>query len=742
MVNKNEQLILDAASSSSEDVLLKSLGGSAELSGMAEKLARDGKIFYWKDGSGKEWIAKFDNTQLQLGKVAHSGSKVFIESEDGRSLIFDRNRFAGFIAGDTVRYLPRKAYVHGAHIGLEAAHLELVKESDVPMVCRMTRDREGMPYFVPENPNKYPNTVIHAEITDSSAMDAQLVSIKILKRTRDRWGKMKYEGSICEIFGAADSVGAQVAVSLATHGIPHDWPEKVTEQASRISDEVTAKDKLRHRDITHLPLITIDGEDARDFDDAVYCERLPDGWKLYVAIADVSYYVRSNSPLDGEALKRGNSVYYPDVVIPMLPEKLSNGLCSLNPNVDRLCMVCEMFVDRQGLLGDFEFYQGVMHSHARMTYTKVHKMLEGDEGLISEYSDIYPHVKELYSLYKVLDKARHARGAIEFESEEMKFFFDENRQIEDLAPMVRNESHKMIEEFMIMANVAAAKFIEQNEEKTVFRIHPKPSEEKLKSFRQFLAKYGLTLRGDDNPQPADYAKLIEQTSKREDANVFNLMMLRSLAKAVYSPQNCGHFGLSLKQYAHFTSPIRRYPDLMLHREIKNLLGLGSDDGARHYEMPELSSLGEHCSETERRADEATGEVTAWLKCRFMEDKLFKELDAVITNVAPFGIFVQLENWRIDGLVYIANLGQDYFFYNEDTMTLKGKNTGVCYSIGDRLKVVATDVSETERKINFQLARDYFSEDRSQQSMHKTPSKNGTKGNSERRPRVGGKNRGK
>ncbi len=681
-----------------------------ELRGILDDLSANCKLMIVDDVT----IFPYDEKKFRKALVSSTGSKVYLVDQDSQAtILFSRDQFPCLIDGDEVVYLsaPKNEFVE------EAVFIKITKATDKPIVCRATRDRDGHLFFQPENLNKYYEFAVLVDDDECKSLDAELVAIKITERNIivGKYHRIFCRGTIVEILGSATSTETQVKIAILQHGIPSVFPKAVLDQIENIADEVQPQDRIGHRDITKLPLITIDGEDARDFDDAVYAEKLqrPEGgWRLYVAIADVSYYVRKGTPLDKSAYERGNSVYFPDMVVPMLPVKLSNGLCSLNPNVDRLCMTCEMIVSAQGELESYEFYPAVMRSHARMTYTKVHNIFEGDPKLIDEYQDIVPHLINLLDMYKALDKARNARGAIEFESEEVKFFYDDNHKIEDIQPLVRNEAHMLIEECMILANIAAAKFIEGHSYKTVFRIHPNPTMEKILTFRKFLAAYGLQLGGGDDPQPHDYADFISRISEREDAQVFHMMMLRSLSKAVYSPENCGHFGLALKQYAHFTSPIRRYPDLMLHREIKYFLALDAMEkvqhgttvlGGFHYEIPSLVVEGEHCSETERRADEATYEVATWLKCEFMQDKLGKEFEGVITNVTSFGLFVQLMNWHIDGLVYVGNLGQDYFIFNPDNQTLIGQNSGVHFKIGETIKVIVDSINTEEKRINFLLA---------------------------------------
>ncbi|MCF9377922.1 ribonuclease R, partial [Vibrio parahaemolyticus] len=459
----------------------------------------------------------------------------------------------------------------------------------------------------------------------AGARMGNVVVIEITDRgTRNR-GMM---GKVVEVLGENMAPGMETQIAIRTHQIPHEWPAEVEQQVAGLTEEVPEEAKQGRVDLRALPLVTIDGEDARDFDDAVYCEaKKGGGWRLWVAIADVSYYVRPDTALDKEAINRGNSVYFPSQVVPMLPEVLSNGLCSLNPQVDRLCMVCEMTVSETGKLSGYKHYEAVMNSHARLTYTKVHEILEGDEELRERYKALVPHLEELHKMYQVLKSARDERGAIEFETVETKFIFNAQRKIESIEPVVRNDAHKLIEECMILANIASASLVEKAKEAALYRVHEPPGEERLTGFRDFLGELGLDLSGGLEPSPTDYANLMKQIGERPDKELIQTMLLRSMKQAVYNADNAGHFGLALKRYAHFTSPIRRYPDLLLHRAIKYLIakqeGRNQDrwtpTGGYHYSFDDMDFYGEQCSMTERRADDATREVSDWLKCEYMQD---------------------------------------------------------------------------------------------------------------------------
>ena len=567
----------------------------------------------------------------------------------------------------------------------------------------------GFSYVVPDDSRIGRDILVPNEHRNGARM-GQVVVVELQERSASFNQPI---GVITEILGDNMAKGMEVEIALRNHDIPHKFPSAVEKYVKKfteeVPEEVPEEAKKGRVDLRNLPLVTIDGEDARDFDDAVYCEKHGKGWKLWVAIADVSYYVRLRSALDVEAHNRGNSVYFPNRVVPMLPEILSNGLCSLNPQVDRLCMVCEMQISAKGKLTDYRFYEAVMNSHARLTYTKVAKMLEGDEELRARYSTLVPHLEELYKLYQALLGARHQRGAIDFETIETKFIFNAMGRIERIEPVVRNDAHKIIEECMILANIAAANFMEKHKEPALYRIHATPSEEKLTSFRTFLSEFGLTLEGGLKPTTKDYAALLEKVKERPDHELIQTMLLRSLSQAVYHADNIGHFGLALEEYVHFTSPIRRYPDLTLHRGIKYLLAKEqgakrktTDTGGYHYSFDEMDLLGNHCSMTERRADDATREVADWLKCEYMQDHVGGEFNGVISSVTGFGLFVRLDDLFIDGLVHISTLENDYYQFDAAKQRLIGENSGMQYRLGDKVRIKVEAVHLENKMVDFSL----------------------------------------
>ena len=564
---------------------------------------------------------------------------------------------------------------------------------------------QGIGYVVPDD-SRITRDILIPDNARLGARMGQVVVVELHPRTVPFFQPI---GKITEVLGDNMAKGMEVEIAIRKHDIPHSFPSAVEKQLKKWAEEVPEEAKRGRVDLRDLPLVTIDGEDARDFDDAVFCQKQGKGWKLWVAIADVSYYVRPKSALDTEAYNRGNSVYFPNRVVPMLPEKLSNGLCSLNPQVDRLCMVCEMTISAKGKMTDYQFYEAVMNSHARLTYNKVAKILEKDTALCDRYASLVPHLQDLHEMYRALVKARQQRGAIEFETIESKFIFNALGRIERIEPVVRNDAHKIIEECMILANIASANFMEKHQEPALYRIHAVPGEEKLTAFRSFLAECGLRLSGGNKPTPMDYAQLLEQIKPRPDHELIQTMLLRSMSQAVYSADNIGHFGLALEEYAHFTSPIRRYPDLTLHRGIKYLLAKqkGSkrkttDTGGYHYPLEEMDVFGAHCSSTERRADDATREVADWLKCEYMQDHVGEEFDGVISSVTGFGFFVRLNDLFIDGLVHISGLANDYYLFDMPKQRLIGENSGMIFRLGDAVKVRVEAVSLEQKQIDFSL----------------------------------------
>ena len=584
----------------------------------------------------------------------------------------------------------------------EVKILEVIEPRKAPIVGRFYVDHHVCSVVAEDS--KIKQDVLIDPEAKLGARHGQMVVVELVQRPTRRSLAI---GKVIEVLGDHLAPGMEIEIALRAHDLPHQFSHTVQAEVASIADEVEESAKLPRKDLRDLPLVTIDGEDARDFDDAVYCQpKKSGGWRLWVAIADVSYYVQDGTALDDEAISRGNSVYFPSQVIPMLPEKLSNGLCSLKPEVDRLCMVCEMTVSATGKLSGSKFYPAVMRSHARFTYTKVAAILDGDEALVNEYQSLVPDLKNLEKMYHALTDARLKRGAIAFETQESIFIFNEDKKIASVEALIRNDAHKIIEECMILANVATAKFIEKHEIPGLFRVHEKPNEDKYRNFITYLNELGLSMPVKAEPEPRDYGEILARVAGRPDQELIQTMLLRSMRQAVYQSDNEGHFGLALPSYSHFTSPIRRYPDLVVHRVIKAILEKeaknDANKGSYEYTLAEVIELGEHCSMTERRADEATRDVADWLKCEFMQDHVGDNFTGVISTVTNFGLFVRLQDLHIEGLVHITSLGRDFYHYDDVRMCLTGENSGNKFRVGDEIRVQVAAVNLDEKKIDLRL----------------------------------------
>lgn len=623
----------------------------------------------------------------------------------------------------------------------EGKVVEVLNRANRTIVGRY-QEESGIGFVVPDNA-RITQQILIPPREKGKAVPGQIVTVVITDYPSRQLGA---KGSISEILGDHLDPGLEIDVAIRSHNIPWEWPEAVVDEAGQLESEPGEDDKQHRVDLRKLPFVTIDGEDARDFDDAVYCEkRRMGGWRLWVAIADVSHYVRPGSALDEEAANRGNSVYFPERVVPMLPEALSNGLCSLKPAVDRLAMVCEMELSRAGELNKYTFYEAVIHSHARLTYTQVGEVLESGSHPEIAKSRV-PGLKRLHGLYQVLRAARDKRGAIDFETVETRIIFDEQRKIESIVPVVRNDAHKLIEECMLCANVATANFFEANGLPILYRVHEGPTEEKLEGLRGFLGELGLDLAGGPKPTPVHYQQLLQQIAERDDAHVIQTMLLRSLRQAVYQPENGGHFGLHYAAYAHFTSPIRRYPDLLVHRGIRSLIrrgpkaaGVKRVRGAQPiptahifpYDIHAMVVHGEHCSMSERRADDATREVQAWLKCEYLQEHVGDEFDGVISAVTSFGLFVELVDIYIEGLVHITALPGDYYNFDASHQRLTGERSGRSFQLGGKVRVQVARVDLDDKKIDLELVGSEPS--RKKRSRKSGPRKSGPRKPDSRQP---------
>lgn len=657
-------------------------------------MERDGQLLY---NRRREYVP-VDRTDLIAGRViGHPDGFGFLKPDDGSADLFlHAKQMRTLMHGDRALVSVRGIDPKGRR---EGALVEVLERGTTQVVGRYFIEG-GIGFVAPANTRLSQDILIPPDASNG-AKSGQIVVVMIVEQPSKR---AQPSGKIVEVLGDHMAPGMEINVAIRSHELPFEWSNDVLEEADRFTFEVPEADKVGRVDLRHTPLVTIDGEDAKDFDDAVYCERDGNNWRLLVAIADVSHYVRPDMAINREATERGTSVYFPGKVIPMLPEILSNGLCSLNPHVDRLCMVAEIQLGARGKLLSYRFMEGIMHSAARLTYTKMAQIVvERDAQMRAAYApELVGHLDDLYALFKVLRKARDRRGAIDFETAETRIIFDAERKIEAIVPTERNDAHKLIEECMIMANVCAAKFLSKHRIPALHRVHEGPTPEKLADVRQFLGGLGLQLEGGDEPSPADYTRLLDSLHDRPDRHMIQTVLLRSMSQAVYSPDTVGHFGLAQEHYAHFTSPIRRYPDLLVHRAIRHVLQGGKASDFL-YKPSDMVTLGEHCSMTERRADDATREVTAWLKCEYMQEHVGDTFSGVISGVTGFGLFVELSNIYVEGLIHITALTSDYYHFDPIRQQLTGENTGQKYRLGDTVTVTVSRVDLDERKIDFVLA---------------------------------------
>lgn len=650
-------------------------------------MQRDGQIMR----NRRNAICVVTKLDLITGKVqGHKDGFGFLIRDDGGPDIFlGPHEIQKILHGDRVAVRETGTDRRGRPEGKIVEVLERVNER----VVGRLRNEAGILFVVPEN-RRITQELLIAPGDSLDAVPGQVVVAQIVKQPAPHAQPI---ARIVEVLGNYADAGMEIEIALRKHDLPYEFPPAVEKACERFTPQVTGADIRGREDLRKLPLVTIDGETARDFDDAVYCEPQGKGFRLVVAIADVSHYVEHGDALDSEALNRGNSVYFPRRVIPMLPEVLSNGLCSLNPQVDRLCMVCDMQINARGTIVKYRFYPAVMWSHARFTYTVVADILANPEGEAArKHASLAPHLQHLYGLYHVLARSRGKRGAIDFETIETQMIFDANGKIERIVPVQRNDAHRIIEECMLAANVCASDVLRKNEHSALYRVHEGPTPERLENLREFLKGFGLELGGGENPHAKDYAKLLERVKDRPDAQLLQTAMLRSLRQAIYSPENLGHFGLAYEAYTHFTSPIRRYPDLLIHRAIKAVI-----KNAR-YEPGNWTDLGLQCSMTERRADDATRDVEAWLKCYYMRDRVGEVFDGTISSAVAFGIFVALDGVYVEGLVHVSDLGSDYFHYDAAKHQLAGERTGRRFRLGDRVRVRVARVDIESSKIDFVL----------------------------------------
>ncbi len=695
--------ILDYLSHAGQPVLFKQIANALKLFApdrldalkrRLRAMQRDGQLLK----NRKSQYCVIDQLELIRGRViGHRDGYGFVNrhDSDGPDLFLSANEMRQVLHDDDV--LVRVACIDRR--GRQEATIVEVLSHNTQEIVGKYHEESGIGFITPSN-KRIARTITVTNNSSLSVTPGQSVAATLIQQP----GLHQHPiAKISEVLESEHQLELITDIAIRSYQLPFRWPEAASTQAATLPDHVSTTTINERRDLRKLPFVTIDGADAKDFDDAIYCEVNPKGgWQLYVAIADVSYYVKPNSPLDHEAQQRGNSVYFPGQVIPMLPEALSNGLCSLRPNVDRLCLVCEMAINSSGKITRSRFYHAVIHSHARLTYDEVSDLLTDQHSQAAkQYVDLNQHLQQLHTLYQILLTVRSTRGAIDFEFNEPYFEFDDQGQISAIKIRKRTVAHRIIEECMLAANVCAARFLVRHKKPSLFRIHSKPSEDKLTQLREFLGMFSLNLSGGKQPTPADYAKLLQTVVTRADAMSIQMVILRSLTQAVYGPENEGHFALAYDAYGHFTSPIRRYPDLIVHRTISHIINRESDDEFP-YTNADMVNLGEHCSMTERRADDATRDVNDWLKCEFMQDKIGQRYSGVITGVVNFGLFVQLDDIFIDGLIHIATLPKDYYHFDATTHCLIGKHSRRCYRLGDEITVIVSRVNSDTKQIELDI----------------------------------------
>ncbi len=645
-----------------------------------QAMERDGQIMRNRRGA----LCVVEKLGFIHGRVVgHRDGFGFVIPDDGaEDLYLSPWEMSKVLHGDQV--VARE--VAGKQGKREASIVEVGLRANTTVVGRLHRER-GIHFVVPEDRRINHDLLIPPEGI-GEAKPGEVVVVEILQQPEVH---VKPLARIVEVVGHATDPGIEIEIALRKHNLPYEFSDAVEKLTQKFGKTLNKNETEKREDLRDLPLVTIDGENARDFDDAVYCEPAGKGFRLIVAIADVSYYVKDRDALDQEARERGTSVYFPRRVIPMLPEVLSNGLCSLNPNEDRLCLACEMAISKKGAIENYRFFQAVMRSHARLTYSEVAAALDRDVD-----RPLQPQLRHLRAVFEALLGARLKRGAIDLDTTETEIEFDDKGRIKAIHPLERNVAHRLIEECMLAANTSAADFLEQAQQPLLYRVHEGPTEEKLEDLRGVLAEFGIDLSGGKKPKPKDFARALEKVRSRPEGGFLQTVTLRSLKQARYTPENTGHFGLAYERYTHFTSPIRRYPDLLVHRAIKAVIG------GDIYQAGDWRNLGVQCSERERRAAEAEREVVSWLKCFYMQDKVGELFPGMVSGVSNFGVFVTLDATRVDGLVHVSELGRDYFRFESARHELRGERTGRSFRLGDRILVKLVRVDLDAARLDFVL----------------------------------------
>lgn len=686
--------------------------GRQETFEILEQLRDQGKV---QQLSKHRWAMKHAIQDHRGRVVGHVDGHGYVLTDETREKVFLRSHeMQEVLHNDIVKV---RVVGRDRRQKLFGKIIEVLERGNLTIVGRYFHEN-NLHFVVPDDQRIGQDVFVLPEHT-AGAKSGQVVSVKITKHPTKHFQPV---GEITEVLGDYLAPGMEIEIAIRKHQLPHLWPQAVEQQIRRFAEEVVEADFAGRKDIRDLPLVTIDGEDARDFDDAVYCAPAKGGgWRLIVAIADVSSYVTEHSPLDQEAWQRGTSVYFPNNVIPMLPEVLSNGLCSLKPEVNRLCFACDMQIDAQGEIESYEFYQAVMYSHARLTYTQVAALIEGDEQASEIATELHADIHNLYALSQKLGARRRATGTIEFEIPEPVIVFDEQRKIEKVIARSRNDAHRLIEECMLAANICASLILDDSNVTGIYRVHESPDEEKIADARAFLRQFKLLLGGGDQPEPKHFAEVINKIDDPLTAKIVQTALLRSLKQARYDVENNGHYALNFDSYTHFTSPIRRYSDLVVHRQIRRILENpeATDDDAM---FTRIEQAAEQASTTERRAEAATREAVQWLKCEFMSHKIGDKLFGVVATVTEFGLFVELEEFYIDGLVHITSLGQDYYRYDSDRRQLVGESTDRAYHTGQRLEVQVARVDMEQGRIDFSLT-DVVNEKHTRQKKRKSNHRN-------------------